>query len=198
MDENKIRLESINELIIKTFQSKQPMLLSTAWLLEKIQEIAAAEDPDSMEEQPIKNGLDHVIISCDASIKQNPGGPSAVGFVIQDREKEPQGVSKMTSATTNNQAEYDAVYEALTTYTGLINNPGCLIEIRSDSQIVVKQLRKDMKCNDPQLEKRRDLILELVEALPVPVKFVWRPRNSTIELESANYLAQDLLKVPRH
>lgn len=197
MDEKQIRLDSIAEMIDNAFNSGQPMLLTSARLLEKIQMIALGVD----EEQPMvkpKEELDHVIISCDASIKKNPGGPSSVGFVIQDKNKKPVGLAQLVPATTNNQAEYDAIYEGLKAFMGLNNNPGCEIEIRSDSQLVIKQLRGEMKCNDPQLEKRKEAIWELARALPVLVKFEWRPRNSTPELESANYLAQDLLDVPRH
>lgn len=200
MDENEIRLDSIKELIDRAFSSRLPMLVSTMQLLDRIRAIAAKteESEAPAEATTAPSPPEKVIVSCDASIKKNPGGPAAVGFVIQDRDKPPIRMAHPTPATTNNQAEYDAVYQALTTYAGLVNNPGCEIEVRSDSQLVVKQLNGEMQCNDKKLEKRRDTILELTKELPVPVKFVWRPRNSTPELESANYLAQDLLDVPRH
>ena len=148
--------------------------------------------------QPIEAPSQHVIISCDASIKNNPGGPSAIGFVIRKPKEKPVGISKPSPAVTNNQAEYDAVYESLTTFFNLNNNPGCKVEVRSDSQLVIKQLKGEIKCQDTTLVKRRDAIREFIKALPVPVEFVWKPRNSTKDLEEANYLAQDLIEVPRH
>ena len=140
----------------------------------------------------------HVIISCDASIKENPGGPSSIGFVIRKPREKPVGMSKPSPATSNNQAEYDAIYEGLSTFFNLNNNPGCKVEIRSDSKLVIDQLNGDMKCQDKSLMKRRDAIREFIKALPVPIEFKWRRRNSTKDLEEANYLAQDLLGVSRH
>ena len=141
---------------------------------------------------------DKVIISCDASVKENPGGPAAVGIVIQYKKNDPMEISTLTKATTNNQAEYDAVYVGLKDFFSIINNPGMPVEVRSDSRLVVQQLKRVMNCNDKVLETKRDLILELISELPVEINFVWRPRNSTPELKLANNLAQDALGVPRH
>ena len=82
--------------------------------------------------------------------------------------------------------------------TNLSNNPNTTIEIRSDSMLVIDSLNGTKKCQDETLAKKRDLILQHVKALPCPVEFVWRPRNSTPELKEANYLAQDAINVPRH
>lgn len=139
----------------------------------------------------------HTIISCDASIKTNPGGPASVGYVIRRPNKEPMIVAKPCPATTNNQAEYDAVYEALTALFNLVNNPG-KVEVRSDSKLVIDQLNGDMECHDKTLVKRRDAIREFVKELPTEVEFVWKPRNSTPDLETANYCAQEILGVSPH
>lgn len=142
---------------------------------------------------------ERVIISCDASITHNPGGNAAVGFVIENPPTKTTSMGfSAPKSTTNNQAEYDAVYYGLQTFVNLNNNPGKPIEIRSDSKIVISQLNGEMECHDIELEKRRNGILELVKALPVPVIFNWRPRNSTPALKQANYEAQDYLKVRRH
>jgi len=197
MDELKIRLESIGQMADAELRSGAPILLSTAILLEKIKDIAMGLDREEPIVEPIPVAS-HVIISCDASIKNNPGGPAAIGYVIQDRDKAPFVNAQLVPATTSNQAEYDAVYIALSTFCTLNNNPGCKVEIVSDSLLVIQQLRGEINCNDETLNKKRGIILELVAALPFPVEFSWRPRNSTPGLESANYSAQDALGVPRH
>lgn len=140
----------------------------------------------------------HTVISCDASIKENPGGPSSIGFVIRKPGDKPIGMSKSSPATTNNQAEYDAIYEGLSTFFNLNNHPTCKVEVRSDSQLIVNQLNGEIQCQDKSLVKRRDAIKAFIDALPVKVEFRWKPRNSTADLREANYLAQDLLGVPRH
>jgi ribonuclease HI len=195
------RLQTIVEMVERAVRTEH-MLVATERLLKNISSVAQGADEVMVNEIKVP-ALDHIIISCDASIKENPGGPSAVGVVIQWANRgidnqDPTTLAQPSPATTNNQAEYDAIYFALTTLAALHNNPGCPIEIRSDSQLVIKQLNKEIECNDPALLRRRDLILELVKELPVPVMCQWRPRNSTPELKLANHLAQDLLGVRRH
>lgn len=197
------RLQAIADLIEEPFYHKWPMLASTLRLLINIQEVLGekpCEGTDILdkEEELITKELDHVILSCDASTKKNPGGPSSVAFVIREPGKKPQAIARPSPATSSNQAEYDAIYEALTTYFNLINNPGCKVEVRSDSKLAVYQLNGDMKCRDKDLERKRDLILELVKALPVPIEFIWLPRNSTTDLATANFKCQALLNVKRH
>ena len=190
------RLKALVQMIDE--QLSKDMLTSSQRFLRKLSDVAQGKDDICYAQVRALPPSPHVIISCDASIKNNPGGPAAVGFVIQDRDKKAQPFAIPTPSKTNNQAEYDAIYESLRTFINLCNNPLSLIEVRSDSQVIVNQLNGVMVCRDPILAKRRESILELTQALPVPVQFVWRPRNSTPELELANHLAQDLLGVPRH
>lgn len=183
--------------LVEQFLTKNDTLVSTRDFLLSL--ISFLKEDDTDQEVNKKSEDRQVMISCDASIKENPGGPASIGVVIQyDQWKEPMTIARGSKATTNNQAEYDAVYEGLTSFFGLINNPGCPVTIRSDSQLVIKQLKKEIECLDKKLLKRRDTILELVLELPVAIRFEWLPRNSTPELEQANFLAQDVLGVPRH
>lgn len=198
------RLNTITEMIEERFRHRTDMLASTMNLLINLREVAQGKElkqkPQKVKkaEELAASTTDRVIISCDASIKENPGGPSSVGFVIRKGNDKPISMSKNSPATTNNQAEYDAIYEGLTTFFHLNNNPLCAVEVRSDSQLVVNQLNGEMKCQDASLTRRRDTILEFVRVLPVPVVIKWLPRNSTPDLQQANYLAQDLLGVSRH
>lgn len=194
------RLFSISEMCQQLLTSGQPLLATSEKKLKAIRDIAQGKEPNN-DRLLIKKNQSHIVISCDASITKNPGGKAAVGVVISmptcTRQKNLE-FAKPTKATTNNEAEYDAIYMGLTTLVNLKNNPGCLVEIRSDSRIVVEQVNGKMKCNKPELIKKRDMIRELVGTLPFQVRLTWRPRNSTPELEQANYLAQDYLSVPRH
>jgi len=147
------------------------------------------------------------IVSVDASIKKNPGGPASVGVVLDmpGTANPHQSIGRCVPANTNNEAEYDAVYEALGQLSSLIM--ACLrfekIEIHSDSQLVVKQLSGEYKSSIPRLTKRRDLILEKLEEMrEIPgfptIEIKWYPRNSTLGLKLANDTAQDMIDVPNH
>ena len=188
------RLDTIIEMISDA-NNRMDMLVSSRKLLKNITIVCTGEEKIE-EENPIENS--HITISCDASIKENPGGPAAVGIVIEFPTGKTLEMSRPSRATTNNQAEYEAIYFALNTLFNLHNNPGCLVEIRSDSRLAIEQLNKEMKCQDEKLRNKRDHILELVTQCPVPVRFIWRPRNSTRALEKANNMAQNELNVPNH
>lgn len=194
------RLQTIQELTQEAICDGRPMLTYSWDLLQKIQSIAAGHDErPPLISEPTIEPLQHIVISCDASITENPGGRVAVGVVIQFKGEAPIEVFRlMPKSKTCNEGEYDAVYVGLTQVMSLKNNPGCEIEVRSDSKLVVDQINDKMKCNKPELARRRDAIRELIQSLPVPVSLQWKPRNSTPALERANFLAQDALGVRRH
>jgi ribonuclease HI len=138
-----------------------------------------------------------LIISCDASIKENPGGASAVGVVFGEGS---QAFGRVTpKALTNNQAEYAAIYTAIEILRDQhMVIPTREVEIRSDSQLIVNQLNGKWECKDDDLKRWRDNILEVIPTLSVSVRFVWYPRNSTQDLKAANFAAQDILGIKRH
>lgn len=188
------RLDTIIEMISDA-NGRMDMLVSTQKLLKNIVSVCTGEE-NIPEEDQVENS--HITISCDASIKENPGGPAAVGIVIEFPAGKTLEMSRPSRATTNNQAEYEAIYFALNTLFNLHNNPGCLVEVRSDSRLAIEQLNKEMECRDEKLKNKRDHILEYAKTVPVPIRFVWRPRNSTRALEKANNMAQNELNVPNH
>lgn len=186
------KLDTIVEYIDRILSLSSPLFLL------EIKAIALGQELNLNETLLKKEKIQKIIISCDASIKKNPGGPSSVGIVISRPGEKSLELAQGTPATSNNQAEYDAIYYGITSLIDLHNVPQFPIEVRSDSQLAIKQLNGEMKCNDESLQKRKEIILELVKNLPTEVKFVWRPRNSTPELKLANYLCQDYLGIPRH
>lgn len=194
-----IKLQAIQSLIKDFLASKTDMLLSTKKLLDTIlltiEDNTEEETMESKEEKTERK----ISISCDASIKVNPGGPAAIGVVIRfpDQDK-PIKISKMVPANTNNEAEYDAVYEGLMILANTVNIPKHPIVVYSDSQLVVKQLQGVYKINEESLKRKFESIHALAAKLPTLISIEWRPRNSTPDLTDANFLAQDALGVKRH
>lgn len=195
------RLEAIYNLVTDQLASGRDMMVSTWRLLNEVKKLSETtiEEVEDMPitEEKVEDPV--IVISCDASIKVNPGGAAAIGAVIRfPDETKPLSLAKLTSATTNNEAEYDAIYEGLLALVNLHNRPKYPITVRSDSQLVVKQLEGKYKINNVALQRKCTSIHELAAKIPVPVKIEWRPRNSTPDLTQANFNAQDALGVKRH
>ena len=96
------------------------------------------------------------IIYSDGGARGNPG-PAGCGFVIQNEHGEIlyEG-SEYIGYTTNNQAEYQALYMGLEKIRALgeIENIHCYL----DSELVVKQLNKEYKMKNPDLRVYFDKI----------------------------------------
>jgi len=184
--ETEERLRVISEMV-EDFLNTRDMMVTTQQFLLDILSIS-----DIRQEKPTKTPK--LIISTDASITKNPGGTAFVGIVINMPGNRLQSFVKRVPSTTSNQAEYDAIYEGITTAFGFNNNPNMDVEVHSDSQMAVKQLRNEMNCNDEKLVNKRDNILELVKTLPVKVDFIWKPRCSTDAMKLADSLAHGAVK----
>lgn len=160
----------------------------------------------------IDNKLFAIVVGCDGSVNANPGTRSSGGYSITYPIHE--GIPNYTgvvvhpntiSRKTNNQAEYDAVYNGLTHLQMLGPRPKYhtpIIEIQSDSQLVVNQLNNTFGCNDEILLKKRNSVWEVAEQVELKfgakIYFKWYPRCSTPELKQANAAAQNALGVNPH
>lgn len=162
--------------------------------LQSIVELLDKNLPEKKTEQPTQAVI---TVSCDGSILKNPGGRCSVGVVIQIPGNKPNELSQFTPSSTNNEAEYDAIYLGLTTLTTLFYGDFPIL-IESDSKLVVDSLNKTVKLKEERLIKKRDLILEVVGLVEANISFVWKRRNSTPGLRRANDLAQLLNGVKPH
>ncbi|MEK7606950.1 MAG: ribonuclease HI family protein [Patescibacteria group bacterium] len=89
-----------------------------------------------------------LITYTDGGARGNPG-PAGIGIVIQDAKgKMIEEFGRYIGETTNNQAEYRALLAALERCTELGAKE---VECRLDSELVVKQMRREYKVKDPGL-----------------------------------------------
>ena len=128
-----------------------------------------------------------LIINTDGLSKGNPG-TAAIGATIRDeRGKLLATISKRIGITTNNVAEYKALIAALQKAVKL---GGTQVEIRADSELMVRQLNGRYKIKSAGL---RPLYLEVVKLLgqfeAVSLKHIPRELNA-----EADKLANDSLK----
>lgn len=120
---------------------------------------ATGEEPSLYHKQDDKNTTGSAaIIYSDGGSRGNPG-PSAAGFVIlnEDREVVGEGGAYL-GETTNNIAEYQAVYLGLEKAQELGYR---YVDFRMDSQLVARQLNGEYKVKHPELAPIQKRILEL-------------------------------------
>lgn len=91
---------------------------------------------------------DELLIYCDGGSRGNPG-PAALGVSIQTRDgEEIEGIGEILGVGTNNFAEYSAVIKALERAASL---GARTVHIRSDSKLLVEQLRGNYKIKSKNL-----------------------------------------------
>lgn len=92
-----------------------------------------------------------LITYTDGGSRNNPG-PAACGIVIQNEKEEIIfTASKYLGTATNNQAEYGALITALEKANELIGGGGEVI-CHLDSELVVKQLKREYKVKDDKMK----------------------------------------------
>lgn len=125
--------------------------------------------------------MEKIIIYTDGGARGNPG-PAGIGVVIQD---EKGAVLHESSAyigeTTNNIAEYEALIRALQDLKMFGEKlKDMQVEIRMDSELIVRQMQGIYKVREPSLKERFAKVAHLrLEQIPNLVfKHVPRAQNA--------------------
>jgi len=96
----------------------------------------------------------------DGASRGNPG-PAAAGWAIVSSDGIVAEGGERLGRLTNNQAEYEALLRAIRAATDFGLDE---LDIRGDSQLVVKQIRGEWNTNDPELKEKRVTARELLRA----------------------------------
>lgn len=140
-----------------------------------------------------------LFLYCDGAIvPKNPGGHAVGGWVLK-RESIVIGKGARSYGhapdVTNNVAEYGAVITGLEQLIGR----GYVTEkvtIRSDSQLVIRQLNNVYACRHDGLRKMRDHVWALLEHFEHEIPFEWIPREANTEADAASRLLYAPMEVP--
>jgi ribonuclease HI len=127
--------------------------------------------------------MEKILIYTDGGARGNPG-PAGIGFTIagagQSKEK-----GEYIGETTNNQAEYQALIRALTTAKDMYGDKlrEMSIEVRMDSELVVRQLSGLYKVKDPGMKEQFAKVAKLrLEDCPHMIfTHVRREQNATAD-----------------
>src|SRR6056297_2263370 len=96
----------------------------------------------------------------DGASRGNPG-PAAVGYAIVSADGVVAEGGERIGETTNNRAEYAALIRALE----VARDHGFdEVDVRGDSELIVKQVRGAWNTNDPDLRERRVRARELLDS----------------------------------
>ncbi|HLN90848.1 MAG TPA: ribonuclease HI family protein [Patescibacteria group bacterium] len=128
-----------------------------------------------------------ITVRVDGASRGNPG-PSGAGAVIEFGDgREPRELCRYLGETTNNVAEYRALLLALEEAAGLA---AASITVRSDSELLVRQLRGEYKV---RAEHLRPLHAEACRRLRVfpAVRILHVPREENRRADSLANLAID-------
>lgn len=98
--------------------------------------------------------MEQLTVFIDGGSKGNPG-PAGIGIVIYKKGEKVKDYSKFIGRTTNNQAEYIALIFALKKIKALYGKKeikNFLVRIKSDSELMVEQMRGNYKIKDKKIQ----------------------------------------------
>jgi ribonuclease HI len=95
----------------------------------------------------------------DGAARGNPG-PAAVGWAVVSADGVASEGGERIGRATNNRAEYEALVRALEAAVELGFRR---VDVRGDSELVVRQVRGEYETRDPTLRERRVTARELLE-----------------------------------
>ena len=122
-----------------------------------------------------------IVIYTDGGARNNPG-PAGIGIVIYDGEEKISEVKRYIGKATNNVAEYEALIAGLTEAEGM-DFGARSVEVRMDSELIVKQMRGEYKVKDKNLKILHGRAKGLVAGFS-NIDFVHIPREDNAEADA--------------
>lgn len=124
--------------------------------------------------------MNKIVIYTDGGARNNPG-PAGIGVVLMEGDATVAELKKYIGEQTNNWAEYEALAEAL--HEAKKRKLGAReIEVRMDSELVVKQMRGEYRVKDRALKEQHTKVRELLSEF-TSVHFVHIPREENEEAD---------------
>lgn len=125
-------------------------------------------------------------IYVDGASKGNPG-PSGIGVVVCQNKETVKNISNYIGDTTNNVAEYTALIQGL---QELLNLKAASVTIKTDSQLMYRQLKKDYKVKSPKIIELNNQVWKLISGFQeVYIDHIPRQEN-----RGADKLATEAIK----
>lgn len=139
------------------------------------------------------NSSNNISIYCDGGSRGNPG-PAACAFVVYSGEELVHSKGTYLGVTTNNQAEYQAVLEALK-YLSISDPKLSILNFYLDSLLVVNQLKGIYKIKDQNLKIKNIEIKKVINNSQFSIinyHHIPREKNSVADLLVNQTLDQNI------
>lgn len=137
--------------------------------------------------------MEHFTIYIDGSSRGNPGPAGLGALFVNEKDKSLKKYSQFLGEKTNNEAEYLALIFALKKAKFLLGKEKikkALIEIKSDSQLLIKQINGQYKIKEPKIQKLFIEVWNLKIDFP-NLKFILIPREKNKEADRLSNLAYE-------
>ena len=121
--------------------------------------VIQGENPRKLEAL-LRDGGGRAHVYFDGACRGNPG-PAAIGWVIVTGDGIVAEGNERIGRATNNQAEYAALITALEAAREYGYDE---VQVRGDSELIVKQIRGEYDTNNPQLREKRVRALEVLSS----------------------------------
>ncbi len=120
--------------------------------------VIQGDSPEQLEAL-LREGGGRAHVYFDGASRGNPG-PAGIGWVVVTSDGIVAEGNDTIGRATNNQAEYEALIQALTVASEYGFEE---VDVRGDSELIVKQVRGEYDTNDPQLREYRIEVRQLLE-----------------------------------
>ncbi len=134
-----------------------------------------------------------IIIYTDGGSRNNPGIAGAGVYITDGEGNELLKVKKYLGIQTNNWAEYEALILGLENAKKLLENQDSKeieIEVKMDSELIVKQINGEYKVKNPELAEQFVKVTNLKTHFP-NIKFTHIPRRENGEADALANQAMD-------
>lgn len=121
--------------------------------------VLQGERPGAIEALLRADGGGRVHLYFDGASRGNPG-PAAIGWVLVSDEGIVDEAGRRIGRATNNQAEYRALIAGI---EAALDHGFDELDIRGDSELIVRQVTGEWAANDPTLREHRVSVRELLD-----------------------------------
>lgn len=129
---------------------------------------------------------ERLVLHFDGGSRGNPGPGYGSFVLLEDGHERRRRRLSLGPCLTNNEAEYEALIAGLQDAATWLQARGrdpaqVQLEVRGDSQLVIRQLRGTWKAREPRMAALRDRALALLRRFGTH-RLVQVPRRRTVEL----------------